>query len=115
MWEIENTDEFEEWWNGLDTDEQVDITATVEVLEEKGPKLRRPQVGSINDSVHSNMKELIVQSGGNPIRIFFAFDPSSTGVLLIGGDKTGDKRFYKRMIPIADRLFIEYLEEKKNG
>ena len=25
-------------------------------------------------------------------------------ILLIGGDKTGDKRFYERMIPVADRL-----------
>jgi Helix-turn-helix domain len=31
--------------------------------------------------------------------------------LLIGGDKTGDDRFYRRMIPIADRLYDEHLVE----
>ena len=30
---------------------------------------------------------------------------------LIGGDKTGDKRFYDRMIPIADTLYDEHLTE----
>ena len=34
----------------------------------------------------------------------------------IGGDKTGDKRFYERMIPIADKLYDVYLEElRKEG
>jgi hypothetical protein len=32
-------------------------------------------------------------------------------ILLIGGDKTGDKRFYEKYVPIADRLYEEYLQE----
>lgn len=59
------------------------------------------------------MRELRIQSKGKPIRIFYAFDPKRDAILLIGGDKTGDKRFYKRMIPIADRLYDTYLEEIK--
>jgi hypothetical protein len=31
--------------------------------------------------------------------------------LLLGGDKTGDNRWYKVNVPIADRLYDEYLEE----
>lgn len=62
------------------------------------------------------MRELRVQSGRRPLRIFYDFDPRRAAILLIGGDKTGDKRFYKRMIPIADRLYHEYIEElKKEG
>ncbi|MEX2306983.1 MAG: type II toxin-antitoxin system RelE/ParE family toxin [Pirellulales bacterium] len=57
------------------------------------------------------MKELRTQSGGKPLRTFFAFDPRRAAILLIGGDKTGDKRFYDRMLPIADDLFDVYLEE----
>jgi len=34
--------------------------------------------------------------------------------LLIGGDKTGDGRFYEKMIPLADRLYDEHLKELKN-
>jgi hypothetical protein len=62
------------------------------------------------------MRELRVQSGGHPLRIFYAFDPRRTAILLVGGDKTGDNRFYKRMIPVADRLYDEYIDElRKEG
>ncbi|MCI5195153.1 MAG: benzoate transporter [Candidatus Electrothrix sp. AW5] len=57
------------------------------------------------------MKELRTQCRGRPLRTFFAFDPHRTAILLIGGDKTGDKRFYERMIPLAERLYNNYLEE----
>jgi len=62
------------------------------------------------------MRELRVQSGGKPVRIFYAFDPRRTAILLIGGDKTGDDRFYDRMIPIADKLYDVHIDElKKEG
>jgi hypothetical protein len=50
-------------------------------------------------------------SGRRHIRSFFAFDPRRTAILLIGGDKTGDKGFYDRMVSLADRLFEEYSAE----
>jgi len=52
-------------------------------------------------------------TGGDPLRTFFAFDPRRSAILLIGGNKTGDKRFYDRMIPIADDLYGDYLQELK--
>lgn len=60
------------------------------------------------------MRELRVQSRGRPIRVFYAFDPRRSAILLIGGDKTGDTRFYERMIPVADRLYDQHIEELKN-
>ena len=46
----------------------------------------------------------------------FAFDPRRSAILLIGGDKTGDDRFYERLIPLADRLYDEYWDElRKEG
>jgi hypothetical protein len=51
-----------------------------------------------------------------PSGVFYAFDPRRTAILLIGGDKTGNDRFYQEMIPIADRLYDQYLDElKKEG
>jgi hypothetical protein len=32
-------------------------------------------------------------------------------ILLLGGDKTGDERFYETFIPIVDRLYDAYLDE----
>jgi hypothetical protein len=52
-----------------------------------------------------------VQSSGDPLRIFYAFDPRRSAILLIGGNKAGDDRFYERMIPLADRLYDDYLDE----
>jgi hypothetical protein len=59
------------------------------------------------------MRELRVQSRGNPFRIFYAFDPRRTAILLIGGDKTGKDRFYEEYVALADVLYDTYLEELK--
>jgi hypothetical protein len=111
LWFIKQTEELEEWLIGLDEKAQEDIRVNVRILQEFGPQLGRPQVDTVKNSQHTNMKELRVQSKGRPFRIFFAFDPSRNALLLIGGNKEGNKRFYKEMIPIADKLFDEYLEE----
>lgn len=83
----------------------------VQLLEEKGPNLPFPYSSGVNGSKHSHLRELRIQSGGKPLRIFYAFDPRRTEILLIGGDKTGDNRFYEKYVPIADRLYDEYLKE----
>ena len=92
------------------------IDRIVGVLEAKGPQLPFPYSSGIAGSKHDHMRELRVQSGGRPVRIFYAFDPRRSAILLIGGDKTSDKRVYETMIPIADRLYDTYIQElKKEG
>lgn len=55
------------------------------------------------------MKELRVQRDN--IRILFVFDPRRVAILLIGGSKTGRwNEWYRRMIPVADVLYAQYLE-----
>lgn len=115
-WDVEFTDEFEDWWNLLSEEEQEDVAASVQLLEEYGPHLVFPHSSQINDSEHGRMRELRTQSRGNPLRTLYAFDPRRTAILLIGGDKTGDDRWYKTYIPIADRLYNEHIEQlKKEG
>lgn len=41
--------------------------------------------------------------------MLYAFDPRRCAILLIGGDKTGDDRWYESFVPIADRLYDEHL------
>lgn len=110
-WNVEYTDEFSDWWTSLDESQQDDVAAIVTLLERRGPQLPFPYSSGINGSRHTHMRELRVQSGSDPLRVFYAFDPRRTAILLVAGDKTGDRRFYKRMIPIADRLYDEYLDE----
>ena len=110
-WDVEFTDEFAAWWESLTEAEQSDLDASVQLLVDRGPQLGRPYVDTVKGSRHPNMKELRTQSKGDPLRTFFAFDPRRSAILLIGGNKTGDKRFYDRMTPIADDLYDIYLEE----
>lgn len=57
-----------------------------------------------------------MQSRGNPLRIFYAFDPRRTTILLIGGDKTGKNQFYDEMVPLAGAPYDTHLEElRKEG
>lgn len=83
----------------------------VQLLENHGPTLPFPHSSKIRTSRHSHMRELRVQHGGRPIRVFYAFDPRRVAILLIGGDKTGDGRFYESMVPKADALYEEHLAE----
>jgi hypothetical protein len=110
-WEIEFTDEFGEWWDGLTGDAQEDVNAGVVALREFGPALTRPLADTVKGSKFYNMRELRVQHGGKPLRILYAFDPRRIGILLLGGDKTGNSRWYEEYIPKADALFEQHLKE----
>jgi hypothetical protein len=115
-WNIEHTDEFADWYHSLTESQQDDLTAAGLLLMEMGPQLPFPHSSGINGSKHAHMRELRVQSGGKPLRVFYAFDPRRSAILLIGGDKTGDDRFYERMVPIADKLYEVYIDEiRKEG
>lgn len=116
VWNVEFTDEFGDWFAVLAEAVQDDVDRSVGLLEAKGPQLPFPHSSGIVGSRHDHMRELRVQSGGEPYRIFYAFDPRRTAILLIGGNKIGDDRFYERMTPIADALYDAYLVEiRKEG
>ncbi|HEY1684321.1 MAG TPA: type II toxin-antitoxin system RelE/ParE family toxin [Tepidisphaeraceae bacterium] len=117
MWSIHWTEQFGLWVVSDAVDEAVreDIRAGLLVLREIGPALGRPLADTLKGSRHANMKELRVQSKGRPFRIIYALDPNRDAILLIGGNKQGNKRFYEKMIPLADHLFDNYLQELKRA
>jgi hypothetical protein len=45
------------------------------------------------------------------LRVLYAFDPRRMAILLIGGDKTGNPKWYENYVPTADRLFDDHLKE----
>ncbi|WP_274626474.1 type II toxin-antitoxin system RelE/ParE family toxin [Arvimicrobium flavum] len=115
-WAVEFTDEFGVWYQDLDEIVQDDIDRVVGLLEFRGPQLPFPYSSGVTGSRHAHMRELRVQSGGDPYRVFYAFDPRRTAILLIGGNKAGDDRFYEKVLPAADRLYDTYLIEiRKEG
>ena len=108
-YEVEGTEQFADWYGDLPAEEQLRVDKAVGYLEELGYLLGRPHADTVYGSRHANMKEL--RPAGSPIRVFFAFDPRRAAILLIGGDKSGDATFYKRMIPVADDLYDVHLAE----
>lgn len=115
-WDVEYTDEFGEWWEGLTADEQESLAVSVQLLEDRGPSLGFPHSSGINGSRHGHMRELRTQHDGRPLRTLYAFDPRRSAILLLGGDKTGDGRWYEVNVPIADKLYDEHLQQlRKEG
>ena len=110
-WEVEYTDQFEGWWEGLSSEQQEALDDRVMLLAEVGPGLGRPVVDTITGSRHANMKELRASEGG-ALRVLFAFDPRRYAILLLGGDKSGRwNEWYRRAIPEADALYDVHLGE----
>lgn len=110
-WIVNVSDEFEEWWDGLTTGQQVSISASVKLLRALGPTLGFPHSSGIEQSKHTHMRELRIQHRGNPFRVLYAFDPNRNALLLLGGDKTGNDRWYKENVPKADKIYDDYLAE----
>lgn len=99
-----------DWYEALNASDQDAVYVDVEALKAHGVSLGFPQSSAIK-GVSFALRELRIQSQGKPLRVFYAFDPHRQAVLIFGGDKTGDDRFYERMIRTCEKLWAEYLSE----
>ncbi|HEX9581039.1 MAG TPA: type II toxin-antitoxin system RelE/ParE family toxin [Gemmatimonadales bacterium] len=111
VWEVEYTDEFGAWWEGLCWEEQESVNVRVRLLQRYGPSLPAPYSSGVVQSRHGRVRELRVQHKGRPYRVLYAFDPRRVAILLMGGDKTGNDRWYELFVPFADRLYDEHLAD----
>lgn len=104
-------DEFDDEFLLMAVGLQDELLAHALLLRDYGPTLGRPAVDTLNGSKYANMKELRFNWEGEVWRVAFAFDPQRRAVLLVGGDKAGadQKRFYRRLVKIADERFRKYL------
>ena len=112
-WQVKVTDEYAAWFTMLikeDLGSATLVAQAVAALREDGPSLGRPLVDRIKGSRIRHLKELRPGSRGrSEIRIIFAFDPTRSALLLLGGDKAGNwQRWYRENVPVAERLYIEY-------
>jgi hypothetical protein len=76
-------------------------------LRDAGPTLGHPLVDRLKGSELHHLKELRPGSGGrSEIRIIFAFDPTRSALLLLGGDNAGNwERWSGDSIPLAEQLY----------
>lgn len=111
MAEVVTTDEFLVWYEALDERHKDEIDYLIGLLEEKGVTLRYPYSSAI-EGIDEAFRELRGTVGKAEPRVIYAFDPRREAVLLIGGDKAGDKRFYDWIVPKAQAIWAQYLTEQ---
>lgn len=110
MVEVIVTDEFRDWYRDLSTADSEAVARYVDLLGVQGVALGHPYSSAIQGASFA-LRELRVQSQGRPLRVFYAFDPNRHAVVIVGGDKTGNDRFYEEYIPLATAIWNEYLRE----
>jgi hypothetical protein len=114
FWTVLFHSAFDAEFSALTEGLQDELLAHANLLATFGPQLGRPTVDTLKGSKHANMKELRFSWNGEVWRVAFAFDPQRHAVLLVGGDKGGadQRRFYKRLLSVADRRYDEHLNVK---
>lgn len=112
MFEVVTTDEFIEWFDGLDVASNAAVVRAVDLLADVGVRLGHPRSSAIKGSKYA-IRELRVQSNGRPLRVFYAFDAARDAVLILGGDKTGKPRFYEEILPTVERVWEQYFAERE--
>jgi len=86
------------------------VAMYAQMLARFGPTLGRPQVDTLKGATLTHLKELRVQHQGVPWRVLFAFDPKRQAILLVGGCKRGNKRWYAEAIALAEQRYRRHLE-----
>ncbi len=114
-WTVVFHPEFDAEFRSFDEALQDELLAHAKLLQDYGPHLGRPTVDTLKGSRHANMKELRFGWDGEVWRVAFAFDVKRMAILLAGGDKGGadQRRFYRRLIAVADGRFDEHLAALK--
>ena len=106
------TTNFDAWWRTLDDGTKDAVAAHIALISTFGPSLGRPYVDTLKGSELRNLKELRVQHCGRAIRVLFAFTPGRSALLLVGGDKSGQRRWYDRAIRQAEAAFRQHFETR---
>jgi hypothetical protein len=110
-WDVLLHPDFETWLLEQERGVRITIAAHAALLKQCGPSLGRPQVDTLKGSKLANLKELRIQYQGAPWRVLFVFDPKRCAILLVGGNKEGNARWYRTAIPLAEQRYQGHLKE----
>lgn len=110
VWSIEFTDRCYDWIETLDEVKKNRVYGLIELLSQKGNMLRGGYSAELLNAskIIPALLELRLEVQKRKLRILYCFHPVTrkTIVLLLGGDKTNDKRWYEKNIPIAEREWL---------
>jgi hypothetical protein len=113
-WTVLLDPDFEAWLRTQDAPLRQSIAAHAKLLQTVGPSLGRPYADTLKGASLPNLKELRVQHQGEPWRVLFVFDPKRRAVLLVGGNKQGDRRWYRTAIRLAEQRYQRHLATLEN-
>jgi hypothetical protein len=91
-----------------------EVRVWVAELDHRWPRLSFALEFPLSSSIMGSrfaIRELRVKCQGHQLRVLYAFDPARNAVAILGGDKTGDDRFYGWAVPRARKTWMEYLED----
>ena len=111
MWNVESSDEYDNWFLSLDDQAKEAVLERVYLLQEFGPELGRPFADTLKGSrLYSNMKELRCHTRWHELRVSYYFDPNRNAYLLTGGDKKGinEIKFYKKLIGDSETIIEKH-------
>jgi len=110
-WEVEFADEFGEWWDGLDAAEQKSVDFSVTLLSEAGPALKMPHSSGVEYRGTGTCVSSESSMRGVRTEFFMRSIRAARQSLLIGGDKTGNDRWYEEYVPQGDQIYDQHLKE----
>jgi hypothetical protein len=108
-WDVLIDPDFAVWLTEQEQGIRISILAHAQLLRQFGPTLGRPYVDTLKGSTLENLKELRVHYRGDPWRVLFVFDPQRQAILLVGGNKQGNKRWYRKAIRLAEQRYERHL------
>lgn len=104
-WEVVISQRFSSWFDEQPPLVQRRCIAALTLLERFGPTLPHPHSSAIHGVATIPLRELRFTAKGRAVRVLYAFDTRRRALVLVGGDKSGDSRWYERNIPRALREF----------
>lgn len=114
MWDIDYSNEYNEWFDTLGEEEKSAVLERVLLLQEIGPNLPRPYSDVLHGSKkYKNLKELRNSTEKTLLRVSYYFDPNRNAYLITGGDKKGkgEKKFYKDLIKLSETIIERHEKE----
>ena len=111
MVEVIVTDEFKTWYEDLSEGHQESVFHVVGLLEGRGDYARVP-VQQRSQRHKGRAARAAREGSGGADSCCLCLRPRAKCGLLLGGDKTGDDRFYEWLIPAAEKIWAQYLVER---
>ena len=114
-WDVEYTDQFEEFWQQLSQDHQVALDAIVRVLESRGPALGPPFSVDVPSATHPSIRQLRMPSGSDTLCVLYLIDDARAAVVLLVGALGDEGVCPPEQVDSVDVIYQSYLALRRRS